>query len=1091
MVLLSNYKLTYAGVPFVPDVAQVFRMPGPSDPTGLRDANQKTPRKHQPLADLIDEIDRIQPREFLEDFALPGSFPGRTLAGLAMASTPDSQPTPQIKLYSWFYPFGASRWSVFRGLATSSMVKAMLDAVHDPATGSLGRSFKSRDFIMEMSPLSPDNPTDDAISYTVTSKMFMLPPRPVAENKGFDGLFMVTLVDDRWWFQGTPVSLTVNQNTTWADLLSSLASALSIDLTHSAIPAVYAKPNADSPLFSRMENAAILLDAVAWNVGCVVVRNLNGSYQLQTHAEARAAALVNRGTALKVVRTAGGELFVSGLSLPAGDLRLARNVVLPATVSVGFPRYVTDDPVPHFLNPRHANQRPSCEFEQRFHPWSVDVTTQLSGSTFAGSPFSGTRGVGTVALNTWAKALQSGEADATPFNASGLRALAVKLASDHCDRQAGFALDETYPGTFAWDPEGLHDVVWTYSCRDRMATCRVMRGRWNGYPVEFQHAAPETSGVSTNTPRGVGGPSVALTVRDYVFSGGPTSTLSQTLLSGQMTATLATAAFLPTQNRWRGVINGETILFEGTSGGLSSGGGPRVNVVYRAVDGTVQPIQHNNGSTVRWAGDISYGTNLITHEKGQFVFPHEWTSGGIQGVNVPPQAQTVRVFSNTGVALNGVDHYSGAVYTYDTTNSVLGREELIWVKERSDAAVSSGGYYDGQFVGFSPNLSGKTAPVYLVNGRSKDTIWNALDTNPTEVRVSGVGTLEVDREGGVLTLENRGNGIARIKGVVPENVTFVDNHFAFNWEYADVDLTLYQGAVVLPVQPKVRLVAGTDIFGFRNPIVPARPVKVITKGMIVTNDSQATFFGLGNIPRGVVWTATARGSDDNLYTFRFADPDSAIVTEDGYFQVNIVANPLPAGVTVPRGTYFTLTDPLPQVGEPAPGQILILVNTTESTMLLHDSRSVGATSRIDQGTMLAVYGILLANFHATLNTLEFLLYPHHEVMLEYDAVIRRWRFITPPIFRGCAQGVSNFMRPGLVPTDPNDNGDCLTGCNTKYLDNRGNWSSPFSSTSTNQETISVVTDVSFDSATCKITTTKQLITFMTPCPTGEGGGGNA
>ena len=53
-----EYSLTYAGIPFLIDQAQVVRMDREPSTQG-RDKDSLPPKKHQPLADLIDEINRL------------------------------------------------------------------------------------------------------------------------------------------------------------------------------------------------------------------------------------------------------------------------------------------------------------------------------------------------------------------------------------------------------------------------------------------------------------------------------------------------------------------------------------------------------------------------------------------------------------------------------------------------------------------------------------------------------------------------------------------------------------------------------------------------------------------------------------------------------------------------------------------------------------------------------------------------------------------------------------------------------------------------------------------------------------------------
>lgn len=695
-----DYSAVFGGIPFVVDQAMSVRIMD-INRGEMTDEEQQSPRKYQSKTDLIDELDRKLPWKYLQDFSLPSNYPGRNLGAIAIQAQIDPQPNPDLDPFNWYYPYGASRWSVFRGLATSSMAKAMLAATQ----GRLALPF-----ILKQSPISPNNQQNAVAKYTVTSNMFMLPPRPLGETGGsMDGLYLITLVDDRYYFQGTPATLKVTPGTTWSNLLSTLASALGINLTIPVIPSVYGLPNPDSQLWTNQESAPALLDAVAYNLGSQIVRNYNGTYVLQNPTQSQAIILANRGNASSVVRTAGGDIFNSGTKLPIGNLNASRNSVVPNFTPVSFPKYVIgNDPVPHFLNTRNTSQRPTSWFEESYG----DVYT-VNVPIASGGPFvSGLVGVNTTNyIHTTAKALYSGDIQASgnPLNVSGLIALAMQLAQDKYNAQIASALDEVYPGIVNWTPEGIHDIIWTYSAKSHQATTRVMRAEWNLTSTEFQHSTPPLSGYSP-VPIGVGGPTVAQTWKDS-FSGNISTTLNQSGVgSGDSSIIFNAIDYFPTQNRWRGSIDNEKVLFEGTSGGVT------VNIVYRGIDGTLIST-HNSGAVIaQITPDTGYGINLITEEKGQYVYPGPWTSGGITGIHRIPQTQSVQVLSTATQTINNISHYSGLVGLYDTTQnsgSQFQSREKCWIVDRNSKTLVSGKWYDGQFVGFS--ASGPVSPVYAVD----------------------------------------------------------------------------------------------------------------------------------------------------------------------------------------------------------------------------------------------------------------------------------------------------------------------------------------------------------------------------------------
>lgn len=795
--LSTSFQVSFAGVPLLLDTATVIRTPPPEIPYGQVD--RQTPvRKQQPEIDLIDEINRLLDMGYLQDFHVPHLFQNRNLTAIARPSNIGPQPNPQTKIGDFYYPNGASRWAVYRGLATSTMVKAILNTVGTTYVEGVGLvpTWNPAPFIIQQIPINPENV--DPVLYTIATDLYMLPPRPLAEfGGGLDGLFLLTLVDERFYNNYLPVFIHPTFDITWDQVISFLAQALGIIINYSPISASYGRPSQDSQLWFNEESASAILDAVAANLGRVVVRNYDATYSLLTYEESQDLVVLNRGQpAEDVVRFAGGDIFNSGNQLlPAGDLRLSKNAVVPANLQVTFPRYVIgNDPVPHYLNSRYQNPRPTSWYEDSYgSTYSVVIPVTSGGSLMKG--VNGVPGYQHVIHNT-AKALYATETLAAnifsvPLNASGgfvsggwnppelalmiaspdgvtegfdefgellgvypedvytsgitsLATLASRIATDYYYGQTLEALDESYPGIYAWTPEGFHDIIWRYSARSRQATTRVMKRQWNTVVREMQHGTPLTltqyqegeGFVSTQIASvpGCGGKSVAQSWRDSFnyISGSVSTRLSQTFLSGSPFIALNDISFLPTQNRWKAVVNSgledvEIMLLEGTSGGLDFA--INVGVALQGLDGTF-PNSHVNGSVIQPIPELeqaTYGVNLVTFDKNQFIYPQEMQSGGIAGIKITPQMQSVYNQSSSGLLISGENYFPGNVYSYSTSqlnyNYVEGiglvstpfwQKESIWLVGVNNDYLTSGVYYQGMLAGYSINISGNTAPVYLV-----------------------------------------------------------------------------------------------------------------------------------------------------------------------------------------------------------------------------------------------------------------------------------------------------------------------------------------------------------------------------------------
>ena len=488
-----DYLLTYAGTPFINDWGRHIPLgPLPGDNVDFFAA-----KRQQPERNLLKELDRVLPFRWLQDFSPPSNYPSNKLNALAVQWSVGPNPNPQtVKIGDWFYPTGAGRWSVCRLLATSKMVKEMRSLT---SGGKVAKKLS-----MMSVPASAGSPLN--ATYTIETDMCMLPPRPLGELGGdFDGLFLVTLVDDRWHWQGEPVNLTLTNSTTWADLVNTIATALGVTITAPTVPGVYPNPEPDSQLWTRNEDASFLLDAIGYNIGQILVRAYDGTYSFQTYSAGATQAEANRAALNPLLRMAGGDIFNTNTKLPAGNLSTFKNSVVPASITVSFPYYVYGaDPVPHFSNSRTHASGFTTWYEDSYGD-TYDVIVNISQG---GASVTGLTGVGSVGLHSTAKAMIAEEGVSVPDNATTLDALALQLAQDFWDAQASVAFDEIYPGTYKWTPEAIHDIIYTWSEDRRQASTRVIHPEWNQIVKDFQHRTPEYSLVS-----GGGGKTVPLTVR--------------------------------------------------------------------------------------------------------------------------------------------------------------------------------------------------------------------------------------------------------------------------------------------------------------------------------------------------------------------------------------------------------------------------------------------------------------------------------------------------------------------------------------------------------------------------------------------------
>lgn len=630
-----DYQLTYAGVPFVGDVARVYRM---SAKRGASDPNNTWPKTHQPVEGLYDELNRRMPFRQMRDLG-PATNPLPHLATLKDPAPPQDLSVEGVQIGEYVYPVGAARYSIFRGLATSRMAAAMLAATAGGLTPAA--------FVMQNQPAGA---VGNATGFTVTTNLYLLPPRPLGEPNvadGLDGLYLITLVDERYRFTGTPLTLRPDSTTTWDQLIQTAAATLGIALTYSTLDPAYGQPEPDSALWASLSDASLLLDALAANVGRTVVRNLDGTYQLQTAAEARAIVLANQGAFASVQRAVGGEIFASGAALPAGDLRAGRNAITPAQIVVAFPKYIYGaDPIPHFLNPRASGRTAWCE-EDFGDEYGVVITPSSGGALV-----SGVTGIGSITLLSTAKSLYASEAAAVsgamPDNNSGCVALAMRLAGDRYDALAPPALDVTYPGVFAWTPEGLNTVIWTYAERYRECRTRIVRPEWNVFWTMSQHAAPAMSGSSVVS--GGMGRTVAQTWRDQSGTSIPQVNL----------VTVGSGAWLASGARTSGGLNEAVLVVAGGGGGgsLSSG---TVSFVQSEFFITLGSGTYNNY-------DLPDCNIFFINLTGPILFTG-WRRSGIAGQSGLPPGRVIEVYNATKPPTSGSNPNTITLLVNDSRSS--------------------------------------------------------------------------------------------------------------------------------------------------------------------------------------------------------------------------------------------------------------------------------------------------------------------------------------------------------------------------------------------------------------------------------------
>jgi hypothetical protein len=224
-----------------------------------------------PTAELAAWIEaNISPSDVYE-FAYR-AWPGINLTGMAFPEWMGRRP---VKLNTLYWPTGASRWAVGHFLCSEQQLALIRPQLLTTTTDTSPITKTApAPLIIKSEPFTP--------ATTVGTLMWMLPPRPLAQIVGLNGFYLITLVDDRyyWWSISTGKLQITEGTTLWVTLFQSLVDAIEAVFpasfgTSDPFPDVYLKPSREFTV--PYEVMPIVLDAVLYNVGLRLVRKLGGS----------------------------------------------------------------------------------------------------------------------------------------------------------------------------------------------------------------------------------------------------------------------------------------------------------------------------------------------------------------------------------------------------------------------------------------------------------------------------------------------------------------------------------------------------------------------------------------------------------------------------------------------------------------------------------------------------------------------------------------------------------------------------------------------------------------------------------------------
>jgi hypothetical protein len=114
---------------------------------------------------------------------------------------------------------------------------------------------------------------------------------------------LLVLVDDRYWWWGQSVSLNVLTGTTeWSDLYDAIGNSLEIDISSDPVADAYGMPTTNWN--TKAQPLPLVLDALAFNIGQRIVRDLDGNVSAENSVTS--LAIMTANLALGQTKYAGG-----------------------------------------------------------------------------------------------------------------------------------------------------------------------------------------------------------------------------------------------------------------------------------------------------------------------------------------------------------------------------------------------------------------------------------------------------------------------------------------------------------------------------------------------------------------------------------------------------------------------------------------------------------------------------------------------------------------------------------------------------------------------------------------------------------------
>lgn len=230
----------------------------------------------------------------IDDLRMYGVQPVSRYDNSLPISYPNFSLPPLMRFNSLYWPTGASRWAFGLFLCTTTQLEAILEKidVESPAPMSASTVVLNKpeqlvlvepDFFS--TPIKEDDFTlDPNDKVALSTSMYALPPRPITPTAYPEGLWVLPLVDVRYFWQWRHTE-DFDEGAggacgDWDDLFTGIEDVLDVDptgLTWESVHDSYGQPNTVwVKRHLSYANAAVVFDAVSFSVGQRVARWIDG-----------------------------------------------------------------------------------------------------------------------------------------------------------------------------------------------------------------------------------------------------------------------------------------------------------------------------------------------------------------------------------------------------------------------------------------------------------------------------------------------------------------------------------------------------------------------------------------------------------------------------------------------------------------------------------------------------------------------------------------------------------------------------------------------------------------------------------------------